>query len=170
MVSFFILHLCLAWVDSANGQHLTTHTHTHTQLAFCNATMSNAWTENRSDHARADNGSICSPVSIRAETHARARGAPELSEVLHLQSLSPLSCTCFIKDSPETAAPVNRESDAPRCFKVRLRLRVRSSWCAIGSAVPLMLKRDKSGGSGRRTASEEQEEISDGETESPTDC
>jgi len=108
--------------------------------------------------------------SVQKHTRARARGAPELSEVLHLQSLSPLSCTCFIKDSPETAAPVNRESDAPRCFKVRLRLRVRSSWCAIGSAVPLMLKRDKSGGSGRRTASEEQEEISDGETESPTDC
>lgn len=105
--------------------------------------------------------------SVQKETHTRAL---ELIEVLHLKSLSILSCTCFIKDSPETAAPVDRESDAPRCFKVRLRLRVRSSCCAIGSAVPLILKRDKSGGSGRRTASEKQEEISDGEMESPTDC
>lgn len=137
---------------------LTQHQTPHTSTCFLYATMSNAWTENRS---RAHTHSQMKASAVQFESVQNTLSFPKKKHrALKCCIYSVSHAPSFMRDSPETAAPVNRESDAPRCFKVRLRLRVRRRraccwlWCADGSAVPLILKREKSGGSVRRAASE----------------
>lgn len=130
--------------------------HTH-QLAFCMQQW--AMRGLKTDRARTHTLKWKHLQSSSNPCRTRSR-SPKKHRALKCCIYSVSHAPSFMRDSPETAAPVNRESDAPRCFKVRLRLRVRRRraccwlWCADGSAVPLILKREKSGGSVRRAASE----------------